>query len=79
MCRIEERNYDCGHYKETIFFCTKKRYDSYDPCRGGGRQTVASQTGSKCGWDGCDNKIKLKREGPRGKPDVLLPLKALVP
>src|SRR5208282_2633052 len=82
----EERNYDCGHFKETIFFCTMKRYNEDNPCSGGGRSTYASATGSKCGWVGCDKKIKLRREGPRGKPEVrslflnhLLPRNMLIP
>jgi hypothetical protein len=71
MCRILERVHNCGHYKETTFYCTMKRYNEDDPCEGAGRSTHASTTGTKYGWTGCDKKFKPKREGPKGKLDVI--------
>jgi hypothetical protein len=69
MCRITERVNTCGHYSSTITYCTKKRLQESDPCDDS--TTVSSTTGCMCGWSGCNKKAATKRDGPKGKPDVL--------
>ena len=71
MCRTLDRVHTCGHFKRTIWFCTKTRFDEENPCKG--RGTIqGSTTLSLCHWAGCDRKPNPKRDGPRGKPDVAL-------
>ena len=73
MCKKYDTVYSCGHYKTRYVVCADGNADEMTDC---GNITLdsAKSTKNKCKWKGCDNKARLKREGPDSKPEDVRPL-----